>query len=154
MHVQRLLDIADLVETIPPETLEMKSFGAPKRGACGTTVCAVGYACLTPHFQKQGLTAILSYNQQPVKSIAEFNQALKDFMETEEDGDSFDLVPIARDEGHTERGWYAVEQFFGISFDQAEWLFYSYDRDVTPQAVADRIRAFVHERSWTTTVEV
>ena len=55
-----------------------------------------------------------------------------------------DYLPAFRDL----RGWYAVQKFFGISYDAAEYLFsytqYESNDTTKPKAVADRIRALVN----------
>lgn len=49
MNVQRLLRLADHLDTVNPEEFSLFNW------ACGTTACAVGHACSIPEFVRDGL---------------------------------------------------------------------------------------------------
>ena len=97
---------------------------------CGTEACAVGLACLTPELQAQGLRYIrVSYahdDQQGPYAVPAFGTA---------------------------RDWEAVEEFFGLTDEEA---FHLFNQDAYPDwhygekgelAVADRIDALIAERA-------
>jgi hypothetical protein len=87
---------------------------------CNTSACAVGLACLSGAFKRSGLSW---------RSHKEDNN----------------IIPIFKGQ----EGFGAVEEFFGIDFQEAEWLFvvHSYDGPTMgaagERAVANRIRRFV-----------
>lgn len=60
VHARRLLKLADFLETVPPERLNMSSWvGRDWQGdqglSCGTTACALGWAATMPEFRRLGL---------------------------------------------------------------------------------------------------
>ncbi len=60
MHVDRLLLLADFLETVPPERFDMARWtGVDWAGksdlSCGTAACAMGWATTIPQFRKLGL---------------------------------------------------------------------------------------------------
>lgn len=76
MHIQRLTTLVALLATVPPEKFDMTNWrqetqdddgGGPNLGeslltdkklrdpGCGTSGCAVGWACALPAFKRQGL---------------------------------------------------------------------------------------------------
>jgi len=79
---------------------------------CGTVACAVGYACLDPWFNEQGLRA-------------------------------YEDLPSYR----YSSGWDAVEDFFGIYYEEARHLFspdsYTGEEETRAEEVAARIREFI-----------
>lgn len=54
MNTEKLLRLADLVETIAPEKFDLKNWKGD--GDCGTVGCAVGWATEDAWFQAQGLS--------------------------------------------------------------------------------------------------
>jgi hypothetical protein len=49
MHKERLLRLADLLDIVPADQFNLSHW------KCGTTACAVGWACTIPEFQAEGL---------------------------------------------------------------------------------------------------
>jgi hypothetical protein len=113
MNRERLQQMVVMLRGLPPEKREnfdMEDWN------CGTTACAVGWACLDPVFIEQGL--------------------------------HLDYLRIAPQfEGGN--GWYAVKHFFGVTFEQARYLFdinhYTKGCKTEPDEVADRIESFLKE---------
>ncbi len=56
MNAERLLRLADHLDTVPPELFDLAHWGS--RVPCGTVCCAVGHACLMPEFQAAGFRAV------------------------------------------------------------------------------------------------
>lgn len=96
-------------------------FGPQRVTNCCTAACAIGLACLSGEFSKDGLTH-----------------------EIRSDGQ---LIPV----WSGNRAWMAVEEFFGLYSDQSNHLFsqMEYDGPITgeegAQAVASRLREFIRE---------
>ena len=110
--LQRLAVLADWLETIPPERIEM---GAWK---CGTSACAVGWGCASPALAEEGLRFATRWGSVESPSY---------------DGRS---------------DWDAVEAFFDLTFDEADFLFFDYD-DPSKSAVVARIREFIRSKEQT-----
>lgn len=51
MNKERLLKLADFLDTVPEEKLKMGDW----ESECGTAYCAFGWACQIPEFQEAGL---------------------------------------------------------------------------------------------------
>lgn len=123
MHKDRLLMLANVLDNVTPEKFDLGCWR--KQSECGTTACAVGWAMVTPAFNKLGLTSY-SYDY--------------------EEGIHLQIPVYGEEEGFN-----AVMSFFDITRDVAVYLFtYEfYDKDyinrqsVTPAMVAERIRALV-----------
>lgn len=120
MNEERLLKLADYLETVPERAFNMAAW----RDECGTSGCALGHACEIPEFAAIGLKI-------------EFCRKARIYM------------PVL----NGSHGYAAAEALFGIDGDEAEYLFnpwrYSFFKrcaEITPQAVAARIREFVHQR--------
>lgn len=113
MKKNRLLKVAALIEVINPESFDMDSWSG-KKNECGTTFCACGYAAHV------GL--IKGFN-------LEYDLTLYG---------KFD--PTLKYKGY--ENWGAVEKVFGLSEDEAVFLFMGRESD-TPSSVAERIRRFV-----------
>lgn len=64
MRLDRLETLAKHLETVPPETFNLKAW------KCGTTACAMGHACSIPKFRQAGLklTEILVWMTEPMLS--------------------------------------------------------------------------------------
>lgn len=117
---QRLLDLAVLLDDMPPAMLDLKDFINP----CGTVVCAVGYAALQPSFQEQGLIFRDLYDDSPTLTVEN--------MSGEQPWLAF----------NQHRGTAAAQEFFGLNAQTFLHLFAlpSYDKPPTPAVVAERIR--------------
>lgn len=138
MHKDRLLLLAKKLRELakkPPKKFkfdlrywglqrEERAGKKPTKLTCATSACAVGSAMLMPEFQKLGLKADLDPNSDTISG-----KVL--------------MVPVYK--------WYrafkAVEQFFGITDDQALYLFepgyYKVKHRTDPALVAARIEYFV-----------
>lgn len=114
MNKERLLKLADFLDTVPAEKFDLRTW------QCGTTACAVGWACTMPEFQDEGLVLA---NRWP------------------------DFIPFPMYIGYT--CWTAVKQFFELTSVNADHLFDAgeYEPGATPQDVAVRIRRVVAEDS-------
>lgn len=111
---------------INPDRFDLDAWYDKKYGniGCGTTACAMGYACLMPEFNEVGL-----------------RPSRRDALTA---GHGF---PELRRGGLVFSDWAAVREVFGINYHNADLLFSSaYDESVTrasPVMVADRIDQFV-----------
>jgi hypothetical protein len=113
---QRLLKVAKILDTVPEEKFNLSMW----RNSCGTVACAVGWAASDPGFKRAGF------------SLRKHESSIWGNLH----------VPHYGEVNH----WTAVEKFFGLSREQAEYLFLhlSYSGyDATPREVAERIRNFV-----------
>jgi len=106
---QRLQTLANFLRTVPPEKFDLWDWrSAPHTSlpltdedlitdedlkTCGTTACAVGWACSMPEFQTEGLYY---------------------------DGHTPIYAPV---DAQPLSYWRAVEEFFGLSYIEAQWLF-------------------------------
>jgi hypothetical protein len=122
MHTERLLKLADFLETVPPDKFDMNGWG--REDDCGFAGCAIGWAGKL--FDGKGLETF------PLKDCREGNYNIG--------------VRITDDKDIV--SWRAVEQFFDMEFEDADFLFSSgeYSWNVTPTEVAARIREFVARR--------
>ncbi|RQR63872.1 hypothetical protein [Burkholderia sp. Bp8998] len=137
MHIERLKMLSNMLRTVNPnhfdlgdwvdspwstrEALAIPSSGLPQRIVeCGTTACAVGWACTTPEFQAQGL----SYKWDEVC----YSSALSPTFDGKE-------------------SWEAVCAFFEIDRPTADYLFshheYEVGRATPPSDVVERIEAVI-----------
>lgn len=139
MNKERLLKLADFLETVPDEHFDIGSWrnGQVKdepgavtdtalvSHACGTTGCAVGWACAMPEFQAQGLGFDLN----------------KGYFSNTSGTPTF----FCAETGETLRAWHAVRQFFDLKFWEDYHLFSGtrYEGQATAKDVAVRIREFV-----------
>jgi len=55
-HRKRLLRLADLLDTVPPEHFDLGVWLAGDGPPCKTAACAVGWATTIPAFRRAGLT--------------------------------------------------------------------------------------------------
>lgn len=150
MNIERLTKLAELLDTVPPERFNMDYWGLASAysnlkelnvAECGTSACALGWACSIPEFQAAGLhlhrngTSIRYDHFEPrFKTRSEAYPALEAIYE----------------------GFKAGAKFFGITLEQSEWLFLpreyeppGFDQDedppivITPADVAARIRTLI-----------
>lgn len=139
MNIQRLQALATFLRTVPQRHFDLQSWRSSADGDeevtdadlaslhCGTTACAVGWACSLPEFQAQGLT-----------------------WGTDENYTGGYPIFTLPDMPDYHSGWNAVEEFFDISYPTAEYLF---SADEYPEvypgmatsatAVADRIEKVI-----------
>ncbi len=126
----RLLKIAALLRTLPRKRFNYGEWvGEDWRGApdlsCGTTACALGWATTIPSLRKAGLY-LDQYGDPRLKGTRAAN-----------------YTPPAFD---------AAMKLFGISLDDAEFLFEPQDtpsgdeEDASPKYVASKIERFVAKR--------
>lgn len=126
---QRLLKLATILETVPKERFNLRFWeGLPTEDGmrkvypeCGFSGCAIGWAAQDKEFKRAGFKLEASRWDQKYS------------------------IPVFKGE----RAFSAVEKFFGISQDSAEYLFTSSqygDKDVSPKAVSRRIRWFVAKK--------
>lgn len=124
---RRLLRLlSDFLRTVPPDRFDLDYWASAAGGrrtfapdACGTTACAIGWACTLPAFNAAGLR------------LDGVNPSYLD------------------QDGFERRGWAAADRVFGISRWETSHLFESStypDEELTPAHVADRIDAFLAAR--------
>jgi len=141
MNTERLTEFAELLENLPAKVPGLDAFNLGhwyntsiyedvgrfsesirlKEGFCKTSACALGSAALYGPFQAQGLK--VEYN---------------DIVLLDEKG-----YYVMGAEGECDNGLSAGAEFFGITWDQAHWLFIpsEYTAEVvTPQMVAARVK--------------
>lgn len=122
MNIERLQTLANHLKTIVCEEFDLSYWY--KENDCGSVACAVGHGCNIPEFQNLGLRMAFDPTQTSVY---------------------FRYVPRFEDK----KGFNAIEAFFEISDDMAEWLFdasyYLVDHasEVTPAMVVDRIQEVI-----------
>jgi len=115
---------------------------------CGTTACACGHAALDPWFQAQGLYLVAwrsdSDSALPVSSVEDLNTLLTRAKDNDWPDLSFS-IQYQDNEGRLSIGWYAIEAFFDIGDETANFLFAeeSYVNRATAADVADRIRGLL-----------
>lgn len=134
MNTQRLQTLATFLRTVPEEHFDLQSWRASDDHElvsdealnslqCGTTGCAVGWACTIPEFKAEGL-----------------------HWDVSDDGTT-DYPGYGKDDtAEYATAWEAVEVFFNINYDTADHLFScgSYDNNnATANEVADRIEEVI-----------
>ena len=139
MNRERLLKLAEFLSTVPAAKFDMRTWrGGPEQEAaaeadgddcdvltdellqdtaCGTTGCAVGWACVMPEFQAEGLYWDNCYGAPAVAGFERFE--------------------------HYRNAMEVPAKFFGISRGVADFLFMPkyYPDNVGPMEVARRIQA-------------
>lgn len=124
MNVERLEKLAEVLDLYPygeQTKFDLSDWGQVK-GSCGTAVCAIGTACWLNTFEGLGYRWDEDGSMEP-------------FCYTE--------WPVGLQVKLT--GWPAVEYFFNLSSDLADWLFAeeNYNKDTKPSDVALRIRCLI-----------
>lgn len=140
IHAKRLLKLADFLKALPPQKFDYCSWvGSDWKGkqdlSCGTTGCALGWACAMPDFRRLGLKFRKIGNKRTGYT-------------------GFPMVPGKTQDGEGHAG-HASRVVFGLSHDQHNLLFMPkpYNPptgptgDATPKQVAAHIRKFVR-RNW------
>ena len=124
MNTRRLLRLADFLEHEVKNKWFDLTFWATegwKDRECGSTACALGWATAIPEFKQAGLKlkVELSYGQPRVPIY----------------------IPAYKEKERTSAG----ASFFGLSYDQASWLFSPWwypESHTSRRYVAKRIRSF------------
>jgi hypothetical protein len=123
---RRLLKLAAFLETLPRRKFDYMTWsssiapGEYTKDLCGTTGCAMGWACTMPEFRRLGLRMHFGIPSFPSKF-----------------------------EGGWARGNDAADELFGLSGDEAYKVFHprnERESKATPKYVAEKIRAFVVAR--------
>lgn len=104
-------------------------FKVEKEFECHTTACALGWAAQMPYFNKKGLT------------VGWGRGAFKDGVPVEPDTEYSARISL---KGHGEIGEINIaEQFFGLTYDEAMFVFGDQGPHETPKQAAKVIRALV-----------
>jgi hypothetical protein len=142
---KRLRELADHLDRIKPERFNMKEW-FNKSEECGTSACAMGHACMMKRFQKLGLHLVQDVSSQrfrfwsspcAVQSSGENKE-----WEPQKSSDVSSQrarFPVFRGE----QGMGAAEKFFGLTQQDAEYLFGDTESLSSPKAKAAVIRDFV-----------
>lgn len=130
MIKKRLLTLAKFLLTVPEDNFDLSTWRAGdcsgfvtdeklNNHTCGTTACAVGWACSIPEFINLGL-------HMPLHRVSAWSS-----------------YPVFSGQV----SWDAVEKFFGITQEESKYLFqsdyYYGTSEATPSGVAIRIKQFV-----------
>jgi hypothetical protein len=123
----RLLRLADHLDTVQPEAFKLLAWRLEKQG-CGTVACACGHGCDIPEFRDAGLKLERSL-------FSRDDQATEYFLVYTD--------PVLKAEYEC---FEAVQEFFGITAHDADYLFepssYDHGSKTTAVEVAARIRDF------------
>lgn len=115
---QKLLKLADYLETVPPKNFDMGVWGLRKRSTqkCASTACALGWGT---NIWPDELKLVPDSDDKNMASVIHVRTGAKNFS--------------------------AAREFFGLGYGAANDLFgIVWDRlDETPKQVATRIRSFV-----------
>lgn len=141
MFKQRLLKLADLLDTVPRKRFNISSWASskfcgkpkePEHNECNTTACAMGWATTLPVFKRAGLKLRLPENKLNYDGCMILTMAKKHMCSTY-------LTHMD-----------AAAAVCGISYHEAQQLFDVEDPSTgkprsreTPKQVARRIRKFV-----------
>ena len=140
MNVERLEHLKEILSKVPVNQFDLGVWivGAKDNGkkfeqligGCGTSACAIGWACTDEDFNKQGLHYSIDED--------ELEEAKEGFIKFEE------VTGFPRFED--EKGFYAVCKFFDIPYYIAEWLFLEEHYPIpkiTPKDVIDKIDIYM-----------
>lgn len=130
MNRERLLRLADHLDTLPAESFDMGHWGVLNPRGCGTVCCALGHACFIPEFAAEGLRLDFGTDQEP------------------DDAGELAMVVLYRGGLWYATGYRAAAALFDIPARLAHDLFdpARYDavpEDIHPRDVAGRIRDLV-----------
>lgn len=110
MNMDKLLKLADFLETVPPERFDIFNWASEgfSESKCDTAACAAGWACVL--FEEEGLR-LIGY---------------------------ITLYPSFKEDRYE----FALMNFFGLTYNQAQNIFFSssYISTPGPKDVAQRIR--------------
>ncbi len=135
MNKRRLLKLAEFLEKVPRKRFDYASWvgddwGGKQDLSCGTTACAMGWACTIPSFRKAGLKLKNSLLDGTSLRTAYYTSNVPYFNGFE--------------------GFDAAALFFDIDLRDARYLFgepnhtpFKDTSEVTPKQVAKLIRKFV-----------
>lgn len=137
MNRARLEHLCDVLDAVDPQHFNLNTWATSE---CGTTACAIGHAALDPAFQADGFTLQAYWAPFFGRKGYRYSKTLADVRFSRARGPD---VPMYAGQ----KGWPAVQIFFGLTEKQAEWLFYigSYPQPLeqTPAGVAARIRELI-----------
>lgn len=129
MNKERLLKLAEKLDSVPPDSFGMYHwYSNGCSTSCGFKACAAGWAATIPEFAEAGF--VIEYSTKGLSCGPRFNQY---------------------------EGFAAVQSFFGIDSSAADYLFGSYDPNENsdePWYVANKIREFVKNNLTYPKVEV
>ena len=149
MNIERLTKLAELLDTVPPDRFNMDYWGLTPRGGpeelniveCGTSACALGWACSIPEFRAAGLR--LRKHSTSIR----YDHFSPEFKARSEAYPAMEVIKEA---------FLAGAAFFDITLEESEWLFLprryeppGFDQDedpplvITPADVAARIRTLI-----------
>lgn len=148
MNIERLEHLKEILSKVPVNQFDLGVWivGAKDNGkkfeqligGCGTSACAIGWACTDAYFNKQGLHYHIDEDDLEEARLGEIKF---------EDVNGFPVF-----EG--KKGFYAVCKFFDIPYNISEWLFleeyYEFDK-IKPKDVIDKIDIYMNNvgTSWT-----
>lgn len=119
LYRDRLLRTADILREVPDKHFSMEYWCT-----CGTKFCAVGWAAQDPLLKAEGLKLVNMEREFLNRKEKPLSPAYKTF-----------------------EGWGAVEEFYGLDHDNANYLFNEehYPKKVSKEEVIGRIYTFVGE---------
>ena len=136
MNTKRLLKLAEFLRTVPVKRFDYtkwvgKDWKGSQNLSCGTTACALGWAVTIPSFRKAGLR----FKNSSFENL---------FGETIMQADIVLRSPKTK-RLLTSESLRTAEMFFGLTDDQAVWLFTPQGGEsfATPKYVAQKIERFV-----------
>lgn len=123
-HTQReaFSNLLRVLETIPDKQFNLRNWMVTH--GCNTVGCAIGWCAVDPWFNEHGL------------SLMQKNIYAGHY------GHTKDYYPIYCDQVEH---WYAVQQFFDIDLDTADYLFHAalYPEGYTKKYVINRIKEWI-----------
>jgi hypothetical protein len=148
MNIDRLNHLCDVLDRVDPVHFSLEDWAHP---SCGTTACAVGHAALDAQFNAAGFRLAVSEKPLFRQKHARFCRTLADIQPSRFVEHRHAYPCYGR-----YSGWDAVCKFFGLTKEQAKWLFrpgsYPEPAESTPAGVAARIRGMLGKK-WAPTLE-
>jgi hypothetical protein len=127
-HTRRLRKLADILENLQSDRrFNMGTWGEhglehhPDENFCGTTACALGHAAMDPEFRRDGLSLEWERNENGYRAAV----VLKDHDEL--------------------RGAAAGAEFFGLTQNEASFVFYAIDE--SKYTIIRKLRALADDRA-------
>lgn len=134
---ERLLRMADKLDGVGPydKPIPKELFNMDIWNVCQTAGCAIGHAAIDPWFKRRGLS--LGPTDDSIGNYGLPNSWLERFFGKVLYSPTYD----------SNIGFFAVAEFFGIEYFEAELMFNNTNYKSNPQAktVAKRIRRFVEK---------